>query len=65
MAPVQEATLRLEVPAAELERARGEVHTTQFELALRAGRQRLAIGFVDPIAGITSFVSRDIVVGDP
>ncbi|MCZ6725737.1 MAG: hypothetical protein O7A98_00095, partial [Acidobacteria bacterium] len=65
LAPVQEGILRIEVPASEIERARGEVHSTRFELALREGEQRLAIGFVDPVAAISSFVSRDLVVGQP
>jgi len=64
LAPVQEAMLRIEVEADDLERARGEMHTTRFELALGEGAQRLAVGFVDPVAAVSSFVSRDILVGE-
>jgi len=63
MAPVQEGLLRIEVAAEDFADVRSRTHVTDFELSLRAGRQRLAVGFLDPVAVASSFVSREVAVG--
>ncbi len=60
-APVQGMMLRIEVPS--LEAARGQSYTARFNLKLREGAQRVAVGLVEPIAGTASFVGQDLDVG--
>ena len=59
---MQGLTLRLEIPAAESDEARGSRYETPLDLLLREDRQRLGIGFSEPEAGRASFVSTDLVV---
>ncbi len=60
LAPVQEAQLKIAVPEDRLANVNREVHATRIELLMRPGPQRVAIGFVDPATGLTSYVSRDV-----
>lgn len=63
LAPVQEGTLRIEVEAEGFDEARSQTHTSELQLSLSPGAQRVALGFLDPVQAVTSFVSRDIEVG--
>jgi hypothetical protein len=62
-APVQAYDLRIEIPPAELDESRAQSYAAKLELRLRQGPQRLAVGFVDSVGQMASFVSRDITVG--
>jgi len=61
-APVQALEVRIEVPRT-VHDPRSESYTARFNLLLRVGAQRIAVGLLDPAAETVSFVSRDIRVG--
>ncbi len=60
---VQELPVPIDIPAAEIERARGHLYHHRFTLLMRRGRQLLAVGVRDEIGGETSFVVKGTEVG--
>ena len=60
---VQELTVPIDIPSAEIERARAHVYHHRFTLLMRRGRQLLAVGVRDEIGGETSFVVEGTEVG--
>ena len=61
--PVQQATLPVSIPAADIERARGEDWVYRVELLMRGGPHLVAVGVRDELASSESFVSGNVVVG--
>ena len=53
---VQEVPVPIEIPSADLERARGKLYHHRFTLRMRRGRQLLAVGVRDEIGALTGFV---------
>jgi hypothetical protein len=62
--PVRGMALDIRVASADLELARSQYFSGKVDLLMRTGKQRVAIGFWDPTGGITSFVSRDILISE-
>jgi VWFA-related protein len=62
-APVQGYDLRIEIPATDIDVARDQMHRARFELQMRQGSQRLAIGFYEPASNAASFVGLKTFVG--
>ena len=60
---VQEVPVAIDIPSAEIERAREHLYHHRFTLLMRRGRQLLAVGVRDEIGGLTSFVVEGTEVG--
>ncbi len=60
---VQNTQLPISVPADEIEAARKKAFVYTFNLLLRSGEQRIAVGLRDEIAANNSFVTRSVFVG--
>lgn len=60
---VQSVRVPIQVPKAEIDRARSQAWAYQLPLLMREGQQRLAVGIHDDLAGEESFVTRSFVVG--
>jgi len=61
-APVQAMELHIEVPKS-VQDPRDQSYTARFNLMLRSGDQRLAIGLLDPAAETISLVSHEVLIG--
>lgn len=60
---VQEAAVPIEIPAAELERAKQQVYVFTMPVLMRRGQQKLAVGVRDDLAQSVSFAVRSMSVG--
>jgi VWFA-related protein len=61
-APVQVAPITIQIPAADVERARTQGWGYELTLLMRRGRQKVAVGLRDDLGGTSSFVSGGILV---
>jgi VWFA-related protein len=62
MAPAQEAPIPIQVPAAELEKARNSLYSLELQLLMRQGPQRVAVAVRDDLNDEASFLRRSIEV---
>lgn len=60
---VQQVSLPISVPAADLQGAMGKHYAYSVNLLMRRGDQKVAVGVRDDVAGQSSFVSRTLRVG--
>ncbi len=60
---VQEVPIPIEIPAGELEQARGQNYVYQVQLLMRKGAQKLAVGVRDELAAVSSFTVRTMNIG--
>ncbi len=60
---VQEIPVPIDIPSAEIERARSHLYHHRFTLLMRRGQQLLAVGVRDEIGGVTSFAVQGAEVG--
>ena len=61
--PVQQVTVPVSIPSAEIESARGEDYVYRIELLMRGGPHLVAVGVRDELASSESFVTRSVAVG--
>jgi VWFA-related protein len=62
LAPPQETAIPIQVPAAELEKARASVFALELQLLMRQGPQRVAVAVRDDLTDNASFLRRSIEV---
>jgi VWFA-related protein len=60
---VQQVTLPISIPAADLQGAMGKHYAYSVNLLMRRGDQKVAVGVRDDVAGESSFVARTLRVG--
>lgn len=63
LSEVQAVPLRIDIPAAEIDDARGKYYRYQITLMMRSGNQLVAVGVRDEIGAETSFVARGLRIG--
>ncbi|MCB1054198.1 MAG: VWA domain-containing protein [Acidobacteria bacterium] len=61
--PVASLPLAIEVPADQLEAARGQYYGARLPVAMSAGEQRFAIGIWDAAGGLGSYITSQVEVG--
>jgi len=61
-APVQVAPITIQIPTADIDRARAQGWGYELTLLMRKGRQKVAVGLRDDLGGTSSFVSGGILV---
>jgi hypothetical protein len=60
--PVQVAPITIQIPSADLDRAKAQGWGYELTLLMRQGRQKVAVGLRDDLGGTSSFVSGGILV---
>jgi VWFA-related protein len=63
LSPIEQQTVPIEVPAADLETAKTQVYVYTAALRIGAGRQRIAASVRDELAGVDSSVVRALEIG--
>lgn len=63
MAPMSDLEIPIDIPADEIDRARGQLYQYVITLEMRGGAQILALGVRDDIGATQGFVTRSLVVG--
>ena len=63
MSPVQMVPVPIEIPESDIEIARTQVYVYSAGLQIRPGRQKIAVGVRDDVAGRQTYLSRSKVVG--
>lgn len=63
MADVQEIPVPIRIPAAQVEHARTQPYRYMFEMMMRGGGHRLAVGVRDEIGANISFVTKTVLIG--
>jgi hypothetical protein len=63
-APVQEVPIQIEIPSREIETALQNLYRYKIDMRMRFGDQRISVGARDLFSAKSSFVSRNVTVGD-
>jgi VWFA-related protein len=61
--PVQQVTVPISIPNAEVEQARGQVFRYSVPLLMRSGSHRVAVGLRDEVGGQETFITSHVEVG--
>ena len=63
LAPVADVPVPIDIPAAELEAAKGQYFQYEMKLIMRTGRQVVAVGIRDEIGSTSGFITRGMRIG--
>lgn len=63
MSDVQEVPVPIDIPAADVERAKGQFYLYSVNLVMRKGPHRVAVGLRDDVGGESSFITGVVQVG--
>lgn len=63
LSPIQQQTVPIEIPEADLEQAKGQFYVYTAALRIGAGRQRIAASVRDELAGVDSSIVRALEIG--